>query len=56
MTTMEKVPKKKPFNLRLTVETGRALRLFAADKGIPAAHVVEEALRKLLPEKYFGDI
>jgi len=45
--------KKRPVNLYLTHETARALRLFAADKGIPISEVAEKAFQRVLPEKYF---
>ena len=45
--------KKRPVNLYLTHETARALRLFAADKGIPISEVAEKALKRVLPERFF---
>lgn len=39
----------------ITPETKKALKRFALEKNVPAYRVIQDALKKCIPEKYWTD-
>lgn len=48
---MPEKPKLKQRSFHLSDEVHRAVRIFAAEKGVRGSHIVEDSLRKSLPKR-----
>ena len=50
---MPEKPKLKQRSFYLSDEVHRAVRIFAAEKGVRGSHIAEDLLRKALPQRLF---